>query len=141
MRSLLYILIFSLCLVACDPGPDPERRLAKTTISTPSEYKLSDFKYDWAIGETMEDYELVISEVEYKKLVDEITSKPFFQYLDTSKVPIYALDNHTNMKKVSETACWYEGKYFYQIFTPDPGALTTVVLKEDSIMTVSYNDL
>lgn len=128
-------------MVACDQRPNPERLLEKTNLSIPEKYKLSDFKSDWAVGETTEDYTLLISKEDYQRITKEIEEKNFFQRLDTAKTPLSAFDNNTDTKKINETACWYDNKYFYQIFRPDPGVVITVVLEKDSLMSINYNDL
>ncbi|HBK83758.1 MAG TPA: hypothetical protein DDZ41_09215, partial [Flavobacterium sp.] len=91
--------------------------------------------------ETTEDYTLLISKGDYQIIIKEIEEKNFFQRLDTAKTPLSAFDNNTDTKKINETACWYDNKYFYQIFRPDPGAVITVVLEKDSLMSINYNDL
>lgn len=143
MKSLFSIvfLLLSLFFVACDQRPNPKRLLEKTNLSIPAKYKLSDFKSDWDVGETTEDYTLLISKEDYQKISKEIEGKTFFQRLDTSKVPIQAFTNDTDLKKINETACWYDSKYFYQIFRPDPGVVITIVLEKDSLMSINYNDL
>ena len=141
-RNKHIVFLLLLCvLAACDQSPNPERIIEKTTLSFPKGYKLSSFKSDWAIGETTEDYTLLISTGDYQKIRKEIEEKSFFQRLDTASSPILAFDNNTDTKKINETACWYDGKYFYQIFNPDPGILVTVVLEKDSLMSISYDDL
>jgi len=141
MRFIFYIVIGVIILASCNTIPDPERYLSKTSISIPVDYKIIDFKNDWSIGESTENYKLLISTNDYKRITEEIRGKVFFQKLDTSKVPIYSLDNNTNMEKISETACWYDNKYFYQIFRPNPGVLITIELEKDSLMMVNYEDL
>lgn len=143
MKLLFYIisLLLGFFLVACDQRPNPERILGKANLSIPAKYKLSEFKSDWEVGETTEDYTLLISSEDYQRISKEIEEKNFFQLLDTSKVPIQAITNDTDLKKTSETACWYDNKYFYQIFKPDPGVVITIVLEKDSLMNINYNDL
>ncbi|MCD4745718.1 MAG: hypothetical protein K8R58_05415 [Bacteroidales bacterium] len=141
MRFIFYIIIGVIILTSCNSSPNPERHLSKTNISIPVEYKILDFKSDWSIGESTENYKLLISPNDYKRITGEIRKKAFFQKLDTSKRPIYAIDNNTDMEKNNETACWYDNKYFYQIFKPNPGVLITIVLEKDSLMIVDYDDL
>jgi len=128
-------------LVACDQRPDIEGRYSKTNLSIPKKYKQLNFKAEWGVGETTEDYTLLISREDYQIISKEIEGKTFFQRLDTSKVPTQAFTNDTDLKKINETACWYDNKYFYQIFRPDPGVVITVVLEKDSLMSINYNDL
>lgn len=143
MKSSFYILflLLSLFFVACDQPEDAMGRYSKTNLSAPKKYKLLDFKSDWDVGETTEDYTLLISKEDYQIISKEIEGKTFFQRLDTSKIPIQAFTNDTDLKKINETACWYNNKYFYQIFRPDPGVVITVVLEKDSLMSINYNDL
>lgn len=143
MKLLLYIifLLLGFFLAACDQHPNPKRLLKKINLSSPTKYKLSDFKSDWGIGETTEDYTLLISRKDYQIISKEIEGKVFFQRLDTSKVPIQAFSNNTDLKKINETACWYDNKYFYQIFRPNPGVVITIILEKDSLMYINYNDL
>lgn len=128
-------------MASCNTSPDPERYLSKTSITIPVEYKILDFKNDWSIGESTDNFKLLISTNDYKRITEEIKDKGFFRRLDTCKVPNYALDNNTNVQKINETACWYDNKYFYQIFRPDPIVLITIELEKDSLMMVTYEDL
>lgn len=141
MRFTYYIIIGMIFLSSCKPSPNLERHLSNTNLVIPTEYKILDFKSDWSIGESTENYRLLISRNDYKKIIEEIKGKAFFQKLDTGRAPIYALDNNTNLTKINESACWYDNKYFYQIFKPNPGVLITVELESDSIMIVDYEDL
>jgi hypothetical protein len=137
----IIFLLLSLLFVACDQNPNPKRLLEITNLSIPKDYKISDFKSDWEVGETTEDYTLLISNEDYKVISKEIERKIFFQRLDTSKVPKQAFTNDTDLKKINETACWYNNKYFYQIYRPDPGVVISVVLEKDSLMSINYIDL
>ncbi len=141
MNKNIVLLLLLHALASCEQRPNPERLIEKTTLSLPKVYKLSDFKSDWAVGETTEEYTMQISTDDYQKIRKEIESKIFFQRLDTASSPILAFNNTTDIKKINETACWYDGKYFYQIFKPDPGIVITVVLEKDSLMSISYYDL
>lgn len=143
MKILLYIISVLLCyfIVGCDQRPTPELLLEKTNIYIPKKYKISDFNSDWAVGEATEDYTLLISKEDYQRITREIEEKIFFQRLDTAKTPLSAFDNNTDKKKINETACWYDNKYFYQIFRPNPGEVITIVLEKDSLMSINYNDL
>jgi hypothetical protein len=143
MKPLFYNILLLLCLflAACNQRPDVEERYSKTNLSIPKKYRLLDFKSDWAIGENTEDYNLVISKKDYQRISKEIETKTFFRRLDTGKVPIQAFTNNIDLKKINETACWYDNKYFYQIFRPDPGVVITIVLEKDSLMGIDYNDL
>lgn len=140
---LFYVVLLLLCFVleGCDQRPDIEGRYSKTNLSMPEKYKLLDFKSDWGIGESAEDYTLLISREDYKSISKEIERKIFFQNLDTSKFPIQAFTNVTDLKKINETACWYDSKYFYQIFRPDPPIVITIVLEKDSMMSINYDDI
>lgn len=128
-------------MVSCDQQPNPEILLEKVNLSIPHKYKLSDFKSDWGVGETTEDFTLIISKEDYHRIATEIEGKIFFQRLDSAITPVVAFDNNTDLKKINETACLYDNKYFYQIFRPNPGEVVTVVLKKDSLMSINYNDL
>ncbi len=143
MRSYFYIifLLFNCILTNCDQSPNPKELFKKTNLSIPKKYKIFDYKSNWGVGETTEEYTLLISKEEYQKISKEIEKKIFFQQLDTSKVPIPAFTNDTDLRKMNETACWYDNKYFYQIFRPDPGVVITIVLEKDSQMSINYNDL
>ena len=143
MKSLLNVIFFSLILffVSCDQPENSIGRYSMTNLSIPIKYKLLDFKADWDVGETTEDYTLIISKEDYQKISKEIEGKIFFQRLDSNKGPIQALTNDTDLKKINETACCYNNKYFYQIFRPDPGVVITVVLEKDTLMSINYNDL
>lgn len=141
MRFIFYIIIGVIILASCNTSTNPESYLSKTSISIPVDYEILNFENDWSIGESTKNYKLLISTDDYRRITKEIKGKSFFQKLDTSKVPIYLLDNNTNMKKVNETACWYDNKYFYQIFIPNPGILITIELEKDSLMIVNYEDL
>lgn len=143
MKILLYIISVLLCyfIVGCDQRSTPELLLEKTNIYIPKKYKISDFNSDWAVGEATEDYTLLISKEDYQRITREIEEKIFFQRLDTAKTPLSAFDNNTDKKKINETACWYDNKYFYQIFRPNPGEVITIVLEKDSLMSINYNDL
>lgn len=134
-------LLIGLFFVSCNQHPDIEERYSKTNLSIPKKHKLLDFKSDWNVGETAEEYKLLISREDYQIISKEIEGKYFFKRLDTSKIPTQLFTNSTDLKKINETACWYDNKYFYQIFRPNPGVVITIVLEKDSIMKVSYDDL
>lgn len=120
---------------------NPERRLLKTSIHMPSEYRIIEYENDWAIGESTENYMLLIDTNDYRKIVQGIKELSVFQEHDTCKIPKYVFDENININKIKETACRYSNKYFYQIFRPDPGVIITVELKKDSLMQVIYEDL
>jgi hypothetical protein len=137
----IILLLLGFFLVACDQRPNPVRILEKVNLTIPAKYKLSNFKSDWDVGETTEDYTLLISKEDYQRISKEIEGKIFFQRLDTNKVPVNTFINDIDLKKISEAACWYDNKYFYQIFRPNPGVVITVLLEKDSIMSINYRDL
>ncbi|MCX8144193.1 MAG: hypothetical protein N3F62_08080 [Bacteroidia bacterium] len=143
MKALSYIKLIFLLLyfTACNNHPNPESILLKTNLSSPKKYKILDFKSDWAIGESREEYLLTISKEDYQKISKEIERKKFFQRIDSSKVPTLAFDNTTDINKTKETACGYNNKYFYQIFIHDQELVITVVLEKDSLMSILYDDL
>lgn len=142
MRFTYYIIIGMMIIISsCKPSPNLERHFSNINLDLPDEYKILDFKSDWSIGESTENYRILISPSDYNKIIEEIKEKTFFRKLDTARVPLYALDNTTNLTKINETACWYDNKYFYQIFNPNPGILVTVELESDSIMIIEYEDL
>lgn len=131
------IILFS----SCNQSPNPEQRIAATNISIPKEYKLLSFKSDWGVGETTEGYKLSISQGDYKKIAKEIERKKFFKHFSTRKTPLHLYNENYNLEELAETACWYNGKYFYQIYQPNPGVIITIELEKDSLMHIDYNDL
>ena len=143
MRSFFYkiFLLFNCILATCEQSPNPKEIFKQINLFSPPKYKISAYKSNWGVGETQEDYTLLISQEDYQKISKEIEKKIFFQHLDTSKVPISAFTNDTDLRIMNETACWYDNKYFYQIFRPDPGIVITIVLEKDSLMSINYNDL
>jgi hypothetical protein len=104
-------------------------------------YKLLEFKSDWDVGETTEEYKLSISKVDYKKITKEIENKKIFKKLINSKRRTHVLNNSTNTKNINESVYSYDNKLFYEIFIPNPASVITVILENDSIMNVIYNDL
>lgn len=141
MKKIIYTVLFILILEACDQRPNPEWILEKTNLSTPSNYKLLNFKSNWGVGETEENYTLLISRKDYLIISEEIEGKIFFKRLEINKKPKQAFTNVTDLNKTDETACWYDNKYFYQIFNPNPGEVITIELEKDSLMYINYNDL
>lgn len=142
MKFLSYILlVICLIMISCEQPPNPERCLLQTNIYVPKKYKLISFKSDWAVGESTEDYTLLISTEDYQRVIREIEGKSFFQRLDTGKFPMQVLNNNTDKNKINEVACWYDNKYSYQIFRPDPGVIITIVLEKNSLMGIYYEDL
>lgn len=143
MKLLFHNISILLCIfwVACDQQPDIDGRYSKTNLSIPIKYKLLDFKSDWGVGETTEDYTLLISKEDFQRISKEIEEKNYFQRLDTAKAPSSVFNNNSDTRIIYEIACWYDNKYYYQIFRSDPGVVITVVLEKDSLMSINYNDL
>lgn len=140
-NSFIIFLLVNCILLACNQSPNPKELVKKTNISIPKKFRIFDYQSNWNVGETDVDYTLLISKEDYQNISKEIEEKIFFQRLDTSKYPILAFTNKTDLRKMNETACLYDDKYFYQIFRPDPGVIVTIVLEKDSIMMINYNDL
>lgn len=141
MRFLAYSITLIIFLSSCNTNSDFERYLSKTSISCPTDYRIIEFRSDWAIGESEEYYALQISDKDYKRITNEIKSKTFFTKLGTSNLPKFIIDSISNVKRINETAFWYDNKYFYQIFRPNPASIITIELENDSLMTISYEDL
>lgn len=143
MNNLFYFtfLLFGVFIASCNQEPDLEDRFSKTNLSFPKNYRQLNFKSEWGVGETTEDYILVISREDYLIISKEIEDNRNFQYIDTCIVPIQLQLNDNNMNEKQEAACRFNNKYFYQIFRPDIGVVVTVLLEKDSLMNVSYNDL
>lgn len=142
MKTFSAIFLLLILLIACEPQPKVESRISKTNISIPASFEIIEFSHDWAIGETVEEYTLRISEKDYKRIIEEIKNKPYFEYLDSTEVPESLFNSDADFSKTYEKAYCFEGKYFYEIFMPKPVvSTTTIVLKRDSIMNVLYNDL
>jgi len=126
---------------SCNQRPDPERRIAATNISIPKDYQVLSFESDWGIGETTESYSLLVSRQDFDKVAKEIRQRKSFQQFSKRKSPKYLYHDNLNLEAPAETACWYDGRYFYQVYQPDPGVIITIELKEDNIMHIDYNDL
>lgn len=143
MKKHLYIIFYLIVyfITACEQHPNSERILEKTTLSIPKAYKLLSFSSDWGIGETTEDYLIVISKDDYKSIKREIEGKFFFKHLDSNSSPLYVLDLNTDIEKLNEIAYCIGNKYYYQIFRPSLGVVITIVLEKDSLMNINYTDL
>jgi len=110
-------------------------------LSFPSVYKLVEFNSDWDVGESVETYTLIIPSSEYQRIRMEIENKSFFQYVKNAKSRPTVYLMMSDMKKLTEVAYWFEGEYAYQIYSPDPGAVVTVTLRNDSLLDIGYVDL
>lgn len=142
MTKYLKLLLSSIILFSsCNQRPDPERRIAATNISIPKDYQVLSFESDWGIGETAESYSLLISREDFIRVAKEIRQRKSFQHFSTRKSPKSLYHENYNLEAPAETACWYDGKYFYQIYQPDPGVIITIELKKDSLMNIHYSDL
>jgi len=107
MKIFIYLIASVILFFSCDPKPDPERVLLKTSIRMPSKFRIMEYENDWAVGESTENYMILIDTNDYRKIVEGIKELSFFKELDTCKIPKYIRDENININKTKETACRY----------------------------------
>lgn len=137
-KALSLILVLALFLAACEVVPDLEASLEGAKISVPTEYELLDFSYSWAIGEHVEQYDLLISKSDYERISNEIKNKPYFMSLGKDEDHLFAPRSGS---KIGEVAYLKDGMYVYKIYIPNPGIIIGASVEEDSLMTVIHNNL
>lgn len=143
-NSFFYSIFTLLLLNSCNQSKKPITIAEVTSIYFPHSYKVSSQNSEWGIGEAIQEYELIISANEYLKTKESIEAKSYFKILDSRKVSHEkAFDYISDLKKDTEVAYKYlaEERYFYQIFKPGKGIVVSIVLREDSIMYLKYQEL
>lgn len=134
-------LILLLLVSGCDSTPSYEEcfRLAKLTPII--HYKILKTKSSEGLGEYIESSTLKISRKDYNKIKREIENKPFYIKYDSTDKPEYAYDVNSDLSKISEVAYFYKGESFYEHYNPKKGIALRIVVYNDSLMFIEYNNL
>jgi hypothetical protein len=136
-RKIIIILI--LIMNGCDSSLKSNLGADLIKLTFPNQYEIKDSFEDWGIGESSRNYTLIISKDDYNKIVDEIRNKPKFK--SKIKYNYSTRWKYSEIKTIKEEVFEYNKKYFYKIYNPDPGIMITVIMKQDSLMNIIYEDL
>ncbi|MGE5480035.1 MAG: hypothetical protein ACM3U1_06360 [Chloroflexota bacterium] len=134
-------LIFLFTIIASTPAPTIEDCLKRAKLSSVYNYKVKDTTIISAIGDYFESHEIIISRSDYRKLDSEIRAKPFFIEYDSLAIPKFAYGLDIDWSKTTESAFSQKGKTFYDRLDPKLGEVIRILLKDDSLLIVEYQNL
>lgn len=142
----LSLFIFLIIISCCEQKPDPEYRLNMVDIIVPKEYTINYFDYYSGIGESTEEYELLISQKDYKMIKNQIENLEYFQYHNKEKICKEYIKNKLDSIGLGygyderRIAFYYDGEYYFKALLESPVSYIGVKLKKDSTMWIYYWD-